>query len=161
MSQLSSNIANALLWASIDGAALAAAVALLCQPLKQRIPLACVWLWRLVFVKFALGLFGVGIAIGPARLTSATTTETLLPLCITGALAVGLALGIERLWGEVRFLSRLRRNAVEPDLEWRETRAQLCQREGLTRPPRLLASETIELPMAAGTLRPMVVVLAS
>ena len=55
-------LADALLRASLDGL-LFSCLAFGLSRLLKRLPLACVWLWRLTLLKFALGLLGVGIAL--------------------------------------------------------------------------------------------------
>lgn len=161
LNAMSGSLADALLRASLDGALLAGIVFLLARPLRQRMPVACVFLWRLVILKFALGLTGVGVALGPPnRSLSSDISASADPLvyCIAGALVLGLVLGGERLIGEVRFLQRLRRDAMMPPLEWAESWERVCRMQGVSHPPCLLVSEAIELPLATGILRPTVVV---
>lgn len=157
MTSLFSAIATALLYASLDGGLLAGIVYLLCLPLRTRLPLACVWLWRLVFVKFALGLAGIGIALGPIRSASVANSNDPLLLLLIAGLTIGLLLGLERLWREIRFLARLRRDALPPSPVWQEACNRLCQRQGIAHPPRLLLSDAIEIPMATGILSPCIV----
>jgi hypothetical protein len=151
-------VADSLLYASIDGAVLALVVYLMCHPLQRRLPLACTWLWRLVFVKFTLGLCGIGILIGPERQTTTAPNSDGLPLLISGALLLGLLLGAERLCHDLRFLARLRHEATEPSPEWKQTWERICRKEGFVHPPRLLQSNAVELPLAAGIFRPIVVI---
>jgi beta-lactamase regulating signal transducer with metallopeptidase domain len=156
-------LADTLLRASLDGALLAGIVFLLSRPLRQRMPVASVFLWRLVILKFALGLMGVGVALGPPNRSSssgASASGDPLIYCIGGALILGLVLGGERLIGEVRFLLRLRREATIPSQEWNESWVRVCRMQGISRPPHLLASETVELPLATGILHPLVVIPA-
>lgn len=145
-------LADALLRASLDGL-LFCGIAFGLSRLLQRLPLACVWLWRLALLKFMLGLLGVGVALGPvpgaSGTSSASASSSPWLYCILGGLAVGALLGAERLVRELRFLYKLHKDSQPAPEEWE--RAMPASRF-----VRLRTSATIPSPLATGVFRPTI-----
>lgn len=179
-----------LISASIQGGVLALAVWLIVLAMPTMPPLAKVWLWRLVFLKFALGFVGIGnipLPVLPAppapEVTVSTATddsvayETIdsgavsLPLVIPAPtkrevpwgwlwLAGVGVVGSYALYGMGKTARMVRR--AEPVTEsWvLHDLSELTHAAGIRRIPRLLESAETKTALLAWSLRPAILLPA-
>lgn len=170
-----------LISASIQGGIVVAAVWLLVKAMPSMPPVAKVWLWRLVFLKFAFGFVGIGnlpLRVLPAppqqvvlvasadqpvtEITgsASTASETNVPnqfpwqlLWLSGVVAVSLYSA----WRVGKTLGMVRRaNPVEADWAYDEL-AMLVDKERIKSMPRLLESAETKTALLAWGLRPAIV----
>lgn len=171
-----------LISASIQGGILAALVWTAVRLLPAMPPVAKVWLWRLVFVKFAIGLVGIAnvpipllpappqqdlatvsaydsgpVAAEAAQTTSVGPGQIASILWMTGLLAVTLYASA----GVVRTVRLVRRATPIEDASAIELLAGLASQERLRTTPRLLVSDETKTAFLAWGLHPSIVLPAT
>ncbi|HVT12274.1 MAG TPA: M56 family metallopeptidase [Fimbriimonadaceae bacterium] len=177
-----------LISASIQGGILAAMVWLIVLAMPTMPPVAKVWLWRLVFLKFALGFVGIGniplrvLPAEPAPAPEATMSDTvsyepadtgvIQPPIVLAATPkreipwnllwlVGTAtVGAYALYG-IGKTARMVRCARPVEDTWLLQKLnELCLSAGVRRTPRLMESAETKTALLAWSLRPAILLPA-